>query len=298
MGTTIKRRDGAASDDATPIGSLPRGHVCSARRVRLDDTGEVVFGSEEPLFVAVQLRSIELLGGRTVSHFRLEAKASGKPGGPLAGEQLAITEAPYGNGWSTTARFRRGLKRGRGERARSDAPDLESALRALEEAATDPWETGNYVTAGIAPPALRAPLRSYGRAAQWVFGVCEDAEAWIAVLATCERAKRLLDDTVHQRLRIVRPSTSGAPVAVRVHPRASEEAAELLMTSIRQALAGPVDDGSGRAVPLHAARAPAPRDPWLDRPVMDLVDRIYRDHLHNRTRTSERRERREVAYEE
>ena len=285
LGPTTPR----STDDATPVGSLPRGSASSARRVRLSPEGEVLFGAEEPIYVAVQLRTIELRTGRTVGTFRLEAKAHEKADGPRAGDRLIVSEAPYGNGWTTTARFRRGLRRARVDRARVQALTLEEAQRELAAQPHDPWETGAYVTAGIEPPGeaqLGGPLRSYGRAACWVFGVCEDVDAHAAALIASFRAQRLLDDTMRGRLRIVRPSASRAPVVVPVHASVRDDAHELLLLSIRQALAGPAYDDATE------------QDAWTGRPVLDLVERLYRDHLHNRTRTWERRERRKVSYEE
>lgn len=278
---------------AVPVGSLPRGAVASARRIVTDDSGELVFGQEEPLFIAMQLRAVLLCDGRPLSFWRMEAKVATAQRVPCAGEHLVVSEAPYGNGWTSVTRFKRGLKRARGPRLSLGASTLEQAQREIDALETDPWETGNYLTAGVNAPCaktLRAPVRSYGRSAQWVLGVCADFEAHAEQLATCTRARRLLDDTHGARLRIVRPSpTSRAPVIARIHPKACEAAAETLLLSIRQALAGPDESGA-----VHTTRG----DPWIGRPVMDLVDRLYRDHLYNQTRIHERRTRREVTYEE
>lgn len=284
----------STQDHAVPIGSLPRGTAASARRVVAHAGGELVFGREEALFVAMQLRTVLLHDEQPLAFWRMEAKVPTADRTAGVGEHLVVSEAPYENGWVSIARFKRGLKRARGERLHLGAADLAGAQREIEQLETDPWETGNYLTAGLNPPCaktLRAPLRSYGQNAQWVLGVCADFAAHAAQLANSERARRLLDDAVGLRLRVVRPSASRMPVVVRLHPRACETAGETLLLSIHQALAGPHEVTLGlRAVPR--------KDAWEGRPVMDLVDRLFRDHLYNQTRTHVRRERREVRYEE
>lgn len=294
MGSTVITLGAPAVDLAIPIGSMPRGAIASARRIHVDDAGELVFGREEPLFVAMQLRAVTLRDGQPLAFWRMEAKVATAQKVPRVGEHLVVSEAPYENGWTSVTRFKRGRKRARAERTSLGAATLEQAQREVDTLDTDPWETGNYLTAGVNAPCaktLRTPPRSYGRSAQWVLGVCADFDAHATQLARSDRARRLLDDTHGDRLRVVRPSTSRAPVVVRIHPRASESAGETLMLSVRQALAGPDDPG-------FAPRAATLADEWEGRPVMDLVERLYRDHLYNQTRMHERRARREVRYEE
>ena len=268
--------------------------MCSARRVEYGPSGEVVFAEEEPIFVTVNLRVLESSTGRPLHYWRVEAKTENRQHGACPGETLVVTEAPYGNGWFATAAFKRGRKRHRSERTRVAAVTLEEAQQEIEAGASDPWETGNYLTAGIAvPETLNKTLRSYGGSAKWVFGICNDAAKLRDEIAGSERARHLLSETLAHRLRIVRPSPSGVPVAVPLNKCVAEEAGEILLLSISQALAGPAD-----VYPTLVSARRLASDAWVGRPVMDLVDRIYRDHLHNLARTYERRQRQEVVFEE
>lgn len=283
----------SAQGFAVPIGSVPRAVNTTARRAYLSAAGEVMFGGEEGISLALQLRELSLSEGQKVRFWRLEAKVESAQRTPSVGDQLVVTEAPYENAWFSVATFKRGKKSAKDERTRFASAALSDALREIEQCKNDPWESGNFLTAAVSPPpaVMRAgPLRSYGGAAHWVIGVCTDFEALAAQLWAADLTVKLLEDAAARRLHVVRPSSSPrGRSTMPVHPEACDAASATMWLSIRQALAGPHD------AETHLRMAP-PVDSWVGMPVVVLVERLFRTHLYNQTRNHLRREAREAHY--
>lgn len=133
------------------------------------------------------------------------------------------------------------------------------------------------MTAGFTQPQMPflsdRRVREPGRNALWVFGVCSDLENTLGELAGSAAASALLEVD-----RVFHPGPGGTALGDDVHPRVLEERNALLLIAIKQAMAGPTDPAWDN-------------DAWLDRPVMDLAGRIFRDHLYNRTRVERRKDR-------
>lgn len=291
----------AAPDQGLPIGSAPAATLTSARRVERNASGTLVFAQELPIVVAWKYRLVEL-SDDSRGFWRVEVKVRARETArPAPGDNLVMAEHPYANGWVETAGFKRGSKKGPDERPMYSArtENFEEVLAALTTLPYDPWEKGDYLTASIPAPRgqvlLGATARSYGQRTLWLFGTCDDFAAHVDELLRSSEIARLLELTQQNRLRALAP---GGPKTVRslaIHPRVAEDASTVMMLAVRQALAGPNEPLDGSAAP----RAGRPQtDGWTGRPVFELVERIYRDHLYNRTRTLLRKERRHVSYEE
>jgi hypothetical protein len=277
-------RSGGTAEQSQPIGTLSTQVTCTARRVRRREDHEIVFGAEEPISVAYRWRTIKLGDGREQGIWRLEVKdlgPSGSEDGPSSGPRptdwLILAEAPYSNCWVGQAQFKRGSQKGSDERPNLVASSLDEALGLLAEHSHDLWEKGRRLTAGFTQPHTPfftdRRVREPGKNALWVFGVCSELDALVQALAGSRTAAALLDVD-----RVFHPGAGGTPLGDDVHPRVLEERSSLLLLAIKQAIAGPTDQAWDN-------------DAWVDRPVMDLAGRIFRDHLYNRSRVERRKDR-------
>lgn len=252
---------------------------------------------------------------------------------PRAGDELVVAEYPHANGWVTVARFKPPDKRSTDQRRElgtvgsggekspaSVPPDRARILADIAERTTDAWERGSYLTAAPDPTPLedieralekirqvaaldastrqsddepsavleerssgsplheRAP-RSSKRAARWVFGVCADFAGSRAFLTESARARNLVDDARRGLLRTFHPVGGARTRQSRaIHPLAGAAAEHVLFVAASQALAGPWK---------HEAQ-------WSGKPVLDLVESIFRSHLDNMSRVFSRWDRRHL----
>ena len=265
-------------DEPGPIGACAKEVPCSAREIVRSSKGELCFGRERPILLGPTWRML-LVRGRERQIWRFEVKSDPRvPGAPGIGDTLVVTEHPYGNGWVEATRFKPGLRRAADERQPPSKDSLEEAIASLQALPHDPWESGRMLTAapGVPEVVLQGEtLRAYGRGARWVFGVCGPVESIVDELVGSARAAELVRSTERGRLVICWPSGRAGhpPLSSRLVPELGEEASEIMLLAVRQALAGPTD--------------PDP-EAWRGKPVLDLVEFIFRDHLSNRNRIRRR----------
>lgn len=251
-------------DEAGPVGSAIAWINTSACRVRSDGDA-LLFDDEEPIRYRHQVRSV----GRRPA-WRLEIKCV--PGRLSAGDEIVVTEHPYGAGWVGSAPLKRGSHKGAHERLDLDDREWAEVCGLL----LDPWEKGQALTAGIELPTAGTPPSGTSRDsrdARWVFGVCAGLEECQSRMLESAEAARLVTAQ-----RVVCPGPHGTAHSIPIHERVKEERSTLLVLAVRQALAGPVD-------PVRGAG-----ESWRGRAVMELVARIYFDHLLNRTKQERRRD--------
>jgi len=279
--------DDGDPDEATEIGSMPQTQVPTAMRVGTAEAGgdELVYLGETELWVTPTWKIEQLNTGKTHQWWRLEAKVPGKNSPITKTYDLVVAEAPYHNGWVHHAPFKPGSKKSDAERPRpQDQPDIHSGddlLKWLEQDLRyDYWEKGNYLTAGISAPqpafAETGDRRQIKTGGLYVFGACENYNEAEAKLFQSEAVQTLLRRTEANTIQFA-PKGVGAG-NIRLYPEVIDDAISLLYLSIRQALAGPDDDG----------------EDWLDRPVTDRIDQLYRNHLNNRNRVVAERRKKEV----
>jgi hypothetical protein len=199
-----------------------------------------------------------------------------------------VAEHPYGNGWLQQVPFKPGSKKGALERPDLAIKTFSSAEALIEwleqELHYDFWEKGNYLTAGISEPNLpfspSDKLRNVKHQALFVFGSCDDFDAYEQALQDTEAIRKLLRDTENGTIRFWSPKLTLSPKLEKL-PRLCDEvkleAPSLMALSIRQALAGPHEES----------------EKWIGRCVTDKVSHIYRGHLNSRNRALVRSRRKE-----
>lgn len=279
--------------EARPITpGLPRRVETTACRVERRGS-DIVFGGEEPIGIQVQWRPVGAEPGVGLWRFEVKVKepSGDAPTGPSACDELLCAEVPRANGWLARARFKRGDRHGRDGAPRVESGD-DRVERLLSQRSTDPWEQGKWLTAAIdeGPDQylLADKIRNFGQDAFWVFGVCDDFESMRNEVVASDRAKELLLMTAQGRLRLFAPVGGGAKVrqSRSVHPRAVDDAARFWIAAVSQSFAGPLDS---EMPPRHA---PRDKTGWLGQPVIELAERVYRDHMYNASRRFDREDRR------
>lgn len=252
------------------------------------DGGALIYAAEVPLHVATVCRTAEDAQGKLHSWWRIEAKIGSHDEHITARDDLVIALHPYGNGWVQWVPFKTGSKKGPEERphlAHRDVRGKEGTIRAIDALEHDYWEKGNYLTAAISEPEMPFAavdrLRNVHRQAMFVFGACPGFHRCEAQLFGSRTAEHLLRATETGTIRFWSPKARLCH-RPRLCDEVKEEGLELMMLSIRQALAGP-----------H-------RDPakWIGRAVIDKADQIYRGHLNRRNRVVARAERKLVGFDE
>jgi hypothetical protein len=265
----------AGANDATEIGSFPVYSQMSATRV-VERGGELVYAEEIPITGGWMARPI----GRHVLA-RFEIKSPARADSPIKnGHHAVLALYPYSLRWCQSAPFKPPRNESRAVLS-GDPSALELASAALEYVSglsCDFWETRRYRTAGFfggpAPHSWSGQNETHS-AARHVLGVCEDADEARRQLFADPRTQKLLEDTRKGRLRIGVPGAGIVP-----YDEVADEAPELLILAIVQALAGP-----------HSESKPSVAG---SRSVFRKVDRIYRDLLNARNRSVGGRRRREA----
>ena len=258
------------------------GHVQYEQTVELtrvvaspDDDDRLVFRGEVSAKHTVAVREVRTSDAVWMRH-RIEFRAKSTE---LAKHDLVYAWRPYELAVYDGVPFRGANKRGAvdfdAEMASSDDFDADRDLTpAIRSRGTEPFEsrTGVY-TAAVEEPApsfrVDGPQRNV-RAKSIVVGFCKNYEE------ACERLRedpdiRHLEDLT--RKRTLDFGMAGAKIYENI---IDECLADLHAVAIPQALAGPEDYSD---------------ETWNDRPVADLVDRIYRAHVNNRNRRERNRPR-------
>jgi hypothetical protein len=252
------------------------------------DGGELIYAAEAPLHVATVCRTVEDARGGLYSWWRIEAKIDARNDRIAAGDDLVVALHPYGNGWVQWIPFKTGSKKGGQERphiAHRDLCGKEAIIRAIDALDHDYWEKGNYLTAAISEPEIPFAavdrLRNVQRQAMFVFGACPGFRRCEAELIESRIVQQLLRATEADMVRFWSPKAR-----LRDRPRLCDEvkaeSLELMMLSIRQALAGPHREAEA----------------WIGHAVTEKVDQVYRGHLNRRNRVVARSTRRLVAFDD
>jgi hypothetical protein len=150
--------------------------------------------------------------------------------------------------------------------------DFEQVLAEIENWSCDPWETGQYLTAGLSvPPKLYDDdVRNYSRG-DWYLSCCKDFDQCWKALYESDPVRELLDLTERGAIKIGPKELPVDHVNRKLCDEAKTEANPLIFISIRQALAG-----IGHKPTETSAVTPVP--------VFTSVDFLYRDHLYNLNR--------------
>jgi hypothetical protein len=141
----------------------------------------------------------------------------------------------------------------------------------------DGFETGSYLTYGlVVPKGFLDGNTKHFRFRGWVFGLCRDYKEYWNKLAKSKEIEKLAKMTMDKTLRFW-------PTGTKYKPLESNEPKEcihlLYEIAIPQSLAGPADD-----------------DAWKGRPVADLVELIYKKHVHNWVRVHRKEANKHTEY--
>ncbi len=187
-------------------------------------------------------------------------------------DSLMLARWPYSSGWSCSRRFKNPSKKGQ------SVPDPRLTQRfatekdfvlAVESLAFDYFETGNYFTAAISFPEepFFEDAQNRNQNASILFGVCNNPQQTEVDLLEHPTILKLLAQTEANTIRFWPDGV--ATDGLKLYDEVKDKGPFLMLCSIRQALAGP-----------HNSVA----NEFIGRPVTDLVDRIYRNHLNNENR--------------
>ena len=190
------------------------------------------------------------------------------------GMELVIARA-HASCWAADAPFRKSNRKGPHERADplgEPASGREEVIERLEALDYDPWETGDFLTAGISlpPDPWSDEGRNYSRG-KWLLGACHDVDDCCELLRSSRSIQKLLQMTEEGGLRFwpTRTKKEIPDDYKRLHDETKADAGWLMEVSLRQALAGPDDDSAE----------------LVGKPVATLVERIFKNHLYNRNRS-------------
>lgn len=276
QGVSLPTAADVESYDAGEISAFPAVKPVTAMQV-IERDGEFFYGGEIDVFVGNVLRA---LGGHRFVRF--EVKSAAKETSPIKnGSHVVLSEHPYSLGWCHFEPFRaaRFEAKSNFDTAQLETGGLEDALAYLARLDCDYWETGRFRTAGFT--GIDNRLTWHGQQENrknllHVLGVCADAHRFHQQLMAHPKILKLLDETKQRTIHF------GWPTGERivVNPEVAEQGWELMNLAVRQALAGPHDDGEW----------------WLkeQKPVCDKVAYIYRDLLNARNRAVVARLQREV----
>jgi hypothetical protein len=254
-------------DSAYEIGAVVKQQGSTACRVGLGINDELVFLKEVPIRVSWDIKEEFLSDGTSWRWWRYEAKVDprGEGRGVRSGQSLVVAEYPYSISRIHQGLFKSGSHKGpeRISLARRFSTGKE-LLKEVEGLRVDYWETGNLLTAGLSNPEMSfrpdRNARRYHKDALYVLGICENFAEVEKKLYATQYAQDLLRMTRNRKIIFTHGTVNPPP---RLYQEVADQGEALLLVSIRQALAGPHTDP----------------DRWTRKPIMKLVDRIYRDHL-------------------
>lgn len=294
-------------DRARPISSFPTGLMIGARRIVVDPQGAsapdggMTFGPEEAVYVRTVARALPLPNVGELSVLRLEVSSMQRSErGPQVGDRIVIAGFPYSNFWVASAAFKKGRKRSRDDFPVLKATSLDGALVEIDDMPSDPWERGSSITAGFFGRKTRALADHRPRNVrddEWVVGIVDAAlEPLVNRLHSCVRALSLMARTRAPGQRVFRPAGATGRASSPIHPTAADNAPLLLGAAAHQALAGPRSNADPGPSGCDEEANDAAEWSWTGRPVMDLVERIFLNHLYNQSRGYERKSRRESLF--
>lgn len=255
--------------ESRPVGAFELCHPVTLTRIERNDQapGRYVFASQEPCEIANVTRSYEEYNSELTVR-RLEVKCRPPQNSLGAGDILICTEHPYSSFWAATVPFRTGYK-GRIK----DLPPLQTRAQlyeAVSAARNDWWESTGRLTAAVEEDLFHRVFlhrrHDLWRGRTCVLGVLpvagdkhwqqhlDDVEM---ELYRCAPLRKLVSQAKAGRLLVGRRATYARGDAI-------QEAETLLWFSVKQALAGPRHEFEG----------------WSGRPVIELVDRIFRANMH------------------
>lgn len=265
-------------NQANPIGRAPGRVEVTITEVYLDPQimGGVAYGSEVPgtfgtIDHRITYRQHGVTNPRIDGRYRVEVQVAKQPDTPFKAGDHVVFGRDAASKWVTFKPFKNPNKNGKDPNDLGPVADFEEALSEIEQWSCDPWETGQYLTAGsIAPPKLYDDdVRNYSRG-DWYLSSCPDFDQCWKVLYESDPVRELLDLTEKGTIKVGPKELSADHPNRKLCDEAKDEAVPIVFISIRQALAGigyqPQDST------MHPV------------PVFKAVDFLYRDHLYNLNR--------------
>lgn len=278
---------------ASDIGGLPVVDRTSAMLVELRG-GHWVFSEEVPIQVATRRRGYERENGKgSLRWNRWEVKVERTEARLSA--YLTLTEFPWASRWASAVPFRRSTKGRVGEvilPATSNSASDAEIIAAIDALGRDPFESSKHLltAARSIPEAPRGEdrARSYAARARHVFGLVlqDPVEVRSAVLESShvqDLLQKTRANTIHFANTQAIARTGKLVKTPRLSPEVIEACDELMVLSVDQALAGPPDNESYLS------------ETWIERPVTDLVEYIYKSQLNNPNRKLRRTQKRTMA---
>jgi hypothetical protein len=255
-------------DSAHEIGAVSKQQAITACRIGMGTDNELAFLDEVEIKVSWDVKEELLSDGTNWRWWRYEAKVDPRREGSAVkpGQSLVIAEHPYAISRTHQSFFKVGSHKGREDRSSlaKRFASGEELMKNVEALRIDYWERGNWLTAGLSNPEMSfrpdGQGRRFDKDALYVLGICENFENSVENLITTSHARKLVRITRNRSIRFWHHNVTTPP---RLYEEVAEQAESLLLISIRQALAGPHMNSES----------------WKHKPVMDLVDHIYRDHL-------------------
>lgn len=236
--------------------------------------GGVAYGREIPgtfgtIDYHINYRQCGVSNLRTEGLFRVEAQVAKESSIPFVAGDKVVFAREAASKWVTFMSLKNPNKNGKDPNNLDPVTDFDQVLSEIDQWSFDPWETGQYLTAGISvPPKLYDDdLRNYSRG-DWYLSCCKDFDLCWKVLYESEQVRELLDLTKRGTIKI---GPKDLPVDHKNRKLCDETKAEanpLIFISIRQALAG-----VSRDIPKSNDLVPEP--------VLNTVDFLYRNHLYN-----------------
>lgn len=267
-------------DDAVEIGAANNVLFTTVSMTKFrDGDGELIFSDESPVAMYTEWRDFKDGATHRYQWVRVELKVASNPSIIASGHSLVATRWPRGNAWIYQTKFKpvwKGLKAQK-PRPGSDVDTFPKLLHWLEVASFDPWETRSGVlTAGLSRPKRDGweETRDAREKSFTLMGACADFGKCLSFLEKSEKVRTLRSDTKQGTIAFGHADLAQTDTGKRpkLYDGLIDEALMLLDVAIRQALAGDV----------NPAR-------WSGRPVVDLVDEIYREYLNNLNRRENRR---------
>ena len=266
-------------NQSNEIGRVPGRRDTTITEVYLDPAvkGGVAYGREVPgTFGAIDYhityRQIGVSTPRTEGRFRVEAQVAKESGNPFEAGDKVVFAREAASKWVAYKPLKNPNKHGKDPSDLDPMSDFEQVLAEIENWSCDPWETGQYLTAGLSvPPKLYDDdVRNYSRG-DWYLSCCKDFDQCWKVLYESDPVRELLDLTERGAIKIGPKELPVDHVNRKLCDEAKTEANPLIFISIRQALAG-----VGHKPTETSAVTPVP--------VFTSVDFLYRHHLYNLNR--------------